>query len=125
MACAIIPSLTETGPFKIHPEINPSSTPHSRAPTIPSARQAQHNLAIELKGEGKTPPPDPFARFRQGGQMPQRPVTAGPMVEETYNMIRFVPDVGPYSNTDASYHLPAFYELWSRWGPEEDRAFWA
>jgi len=27
--------------------------------------------------------------------------------------------------TDASYHLPAFYELWARWGPEEDRAFWA
>jgi oligosaccharide reducing-end xylanase len=27
--------------------------------------------------------------------------------------------------TDASYHLPAFYELWARWGPVEDRAFWA
>ncbi|ESQ80716.1 glycosyl hydrolase family 8 [Asticcacaulis benevestitus] len=26
--------------------------------------------------------------------------------------------------TDASYHLPAFYELWGRWGPAEDRAFW-
>jgi oligosaccharide reducing-end xylanase len=27
--------------------------------------------------------------------------------------------------TDASYHLPAFYELWARWGPVEDRTFWA
>ena len=27
--------------------------------------------------------------------------------------------------TDPSYHLPAFYELWSRWGPAEDREFWA
>jgi oligosaccharide reducing-end xylanase len=27
--------------------------------------------------------------------------------------------------TDPSYHLPAFYELWARWGPVEDRAFWA
>jgi len=29
------------------------------------------------------------------------------------------------ATTDASYHLPAFYELWARWGPAEDRAFWA
>jgi oligosaccharide reducing-end xylanase len=27
--------------------------------------------------------------------------------------------------TDPSYHLPAFYELWARWGPVEDRQFWA
>ncbi len=49
------------------------------------------------------------------------------MTEEAHSMIRFVPE-GDGSNeglTDASYHLPAFYELWSRWGPEEDRAFWA
>ena len=39
-------------------------------------------------------------------------------------MIRFVPNVAG-GVTDASYHLPAFYELWSRWGPAEDRAFWA
>jgi oligosaccharide reducing-end xylanase len=39
-------------------------------------------------------------------------------------MIRFVPNV-PGGFTDASYHLPAFYELWARWGPVEDRAFWA
>ena len=119
------PVLTETGPFKIHPEDQPFQYAPITSPNTTEREQAQHNVAIELKGEGKTPPPDPFARLRQGGQIPQRPVTAGPMVDETYNMIRFVPDVGPYSNTDASYHLPAFYELWARWGPEEDRAFWA
>ena len=26
--------------------------------------------------------------------------------------------------TDPSYHLPAFYELWARWGAPEDRDFW-
>ena len=26
--------------------------------------------------------------------------------------------------TDPSYHLPAFYELWARWGPKRDRVFW-
>ena len=40
-------------------------------------------------------------------------------------MILFVPGVMPQPFTDPSYHLPAFYELWARWGPVEDRAFWA
>jgi len=39
-------------------------------------------------------------------------------------MVRFVPATW-IDGTDASYHLPAFYELWSRWGPVADRAFWA
>jgi oligosaccharide reducing-end xylanase len=46
------------------------------------------------------------------------------MLDEDHFMIRFVPEVA-IDNTDASYHLPAFYELWSRWGPAKDRAFWA
>jgi oligosaccharide reducing-end xylanase len=40
-------------------------------------------------------------------------------------MIRFVPVVNRSDFTDPSYHLPAFYELWARWGPPADRAFWA
>ena len=39
-------------------------------------------------------------------------------------MVRFSPDERN-TFTDPSYHLPAFYELWARWGPERDRAFWA
>ena len=46
------------------------------------------------------------------------------MVDESHFMIRFVANVAG-GNTDASYHLPAFYELWARWGPPEDRVFWA
>jgi oligosaccharide reducing-end xylanase len=45
----------------------------------------------------------------------------GNMVNEQQAMIRFVPNS---AFTDPSYHLPAFYELWARWGPEADRAFW-
>ena len=48
--------------------------------------------------------------------------TIGPMVDEDHNMIKFVPN-SPGGMTDASYHLPAFYELWARWGPVEDRVF--
>ncbi|HEX2396250.1 MAG TPA: glycosyl hydrolase family 8 [Bacteroidales bacterium] len=52
-------------------------------------------------------------------------VTIGPMVNEEHKMILFVPNAGQNNFTDPSYHLPAFYELWSRWGPEADREFWA
>jgi oligosaccharide reducing-end xylanase len=51
--------------------------------------------------------------------------TVGPMINPDPPMILFVPEVMPQPFTDPSYHLPAFYELWARWGPEEDRAFWA
>lgn len=55
--------------------------------------------------------------------------TVGPMVNEEKKMILFVPNGNPNSGgrsfSDPSYHLPNFYELWARWGPEADRAFWA
>lgn len=51
--------------------------------------------------------------------------SVGPMMNAEPPEILFVPDVMPHPFTDPSYHLPAFYELWSRWGPQEDRAFWA
>ena len=51
--------------------------------------------------------------------------TAGPMMNAEPPEILFVPDVMPDGFfTDPSYHLPAFYELWARWGPKEDSAFW-
>ncbi len=43
----------------------------------------------------------------------------------TYGMVRFTPDTASRDHTDPSYHLPAFYELWARWGPVEDRDFWS
>ncbi len=56
---------------------------------------------------------------------PREMHSVGPMVHDDPPMILFVPEVMPEPFTDPSYHLPAFYELWSRWGPEADRAFWA
>lgn len=53
------------------------------------------------------------------------PHAVGPMVHQDPPMILFVPEMMPDPFTDPSYHLPAFYELWARWGPVEDRAFWA
>jgi oligosaccharide reducing-end xylanase len=59
---------------------------------------------------------------RQRGGL--REHTVGKAVNDEHAMILFSPDERN-SFTDASYHLPAFYELWARWGPERDRAFWA
>ncbi len=49
----------------------------------------------------------------------------GPEVSLEHAMILFVPAIMPQPFTDPSYHLPAFYELWARWGPAADRAFWS
>jgi oligosaccharide reducing-end xylanase len=50
--------------------------------------------------------------------------SVGPMVNLDPPEILFVPEVMPQPFTDPSYHLPAFYELWARWGPKEDHDFW-
>ena len=61
-------------------------------------------------------------------QMPWRNtnivVTAGPLFDAEHEMVLFSPSSERNPFTDPSYHLPAFYELWSRWGPPEDSAFW-
>ncbi len=51
-------------------------------------------------------------------------VTAGPLFHAEHKMVVFSPSSERMQYTDASYHLPAFYELWSRWGPKEDSEFW-
>jgi oligosaccharide reducing-end xylanase len=52
------------------------------------------------------------------------PVTAGPLFNPEHKMVRFSPGNTNPDHTDPSYHLPAFYELWARWGPAADRPFW-
>lgn len=51
--------------------------------------------------------------------------TVGPEFNPEYKMVRFTPNLRRPDHTDPSYHLPAFYELWARWGPKPDRPFWA
>ncbi|HTN41936.1 MAG TPA: glycosyl hydrolase family 8, partial [Asticcacaulis sp.] len=105
------PVKTATPPFRIHPGDAPFVEPSTPWPS-PNNRTAE---AQALK-DGKPWPPHRPVRA-------PRPVTVGPMVDESHAMIRFVPETN-IPGTDASYHLPAFYELWGRWGPAEDRAFW-
>lgn len=53
-----------------------------------------------------------------------RIVKAGPLFDKQHKMVLFTPSSERDRYSDPSYHLPAFYELWARWGPKEDAAFW-
>lgn len=105
--------LTGIPPFRIHPNDPPFAEPDRPWPSPNNRREAAEAAAL-----GKSWP------RRSPHDRNPRPVTVGPMVDEASNMIRFVPETA-IPGTDASYHLPGFYELWARWGPTEDRAFWA
>lgn len=58
------------------------------------------------------------------GQVKGKTMSAGTIFSVQHAMVRFTPDLVHSEHTDASYHLPAFYEVWARVGPEKDRAFW-
>ncbi|MGQ8366094.1 glycosyl hydrolase family 8 [Glaciecola sp. 1036] len=51
-------------------------------------------------------------------------MTAINLFDKEHKMVRFTPDVVNSERTDASYHLPAFYQIWAKVGPEKDRDFW-
>jgi oligosaccharide reducing-end xylanase len=55
---------------------------------------------------------------------PGRIASEGAQFNPEHKMVRFTPDTRRPDHTDPSYHLPHFYELWGRWGPDADRAFW-
>ncbi|MEJ6950957.1 glycosyl hydrolase family 8 [Natronospora cellulosivora (SeqCode)] len=44
-----------------------------------------------------------------------------PMWDKEHKLIKFIPEC---DFSDPSYHLPHFYELFSRWGNKEDSQFW-
>lgn len=89
-------------------------------------RTMRHHPVIAATGPFRIHPNDaPFIPHRQDGTpLPARSTTVGPMVNEQHGMIVFVPSAGGSTFSDPSYHLPHFYELWSMWGPKEDREFW-
>ena len=105
--------LSGTGPFRIHPDDAPFTMP-DHPWSSPNIKERMRQAAAS----GAKPPV-----FRGPWNM-SRAEKIGPMVDEEHFMIRFVPNADN-GFTDPSYHLPAFYELWARWGPVEDRAFWA
>ena len=81
------PVLTGTGPFRIHPEDTPFEYDDSKfqSPNKTERLQAEKNVNIELKGEGKTPLAKPGRPAWAGAAHTE---TAGPMVDEAHTMIR-------------------------------------
>ncbi|MFN6971653.1 MAG: glycosyl hydrolase family 8 [Rheinheimera sp.] len=60
-----------------------------------------------------------------GKRQPIRKIQTGTnLFHPEHAMVRFTPDLPNADHTDASYHLPAFYEVWARMGPAADQAFW-
>jgi oligosaccharide reducing-end xylanase len=116
------PVLSGTAPFRIHPEDSPFVMPDHPwpSPNETARERAAAKAAAEAAAKGE-PVPKPPVFPRPRGPLTE---TIGPMVNDEHTMILFVPNV-EHQTTDPSYHLPAFYELWARWGPVEDRAFWA
>ena len=117
--------LTATGPFRIHPDDPPFLPPthpwHQPQQRRPSRKQSP----IDSRGRPAPPPAQP----RTERAYPSRPPS-----HHRRRHDRRTPHHDPLRPrrrrhhegvTDASYHLPAFYELWARWGPQEDRDFWA
>lgn len=105
-------TLTGTTPFRVHAGGPAAIEPDNGWPS-PNNRTEQAQAARE----GKPWP------ARKPNNAPRK-VAVGPMVDEASYMVRFVPEVD-LPGTDPSYHLPHFYELWARWGPQEERGFWA
>ncbi len=60
----------------------------------------------------------------RGNTNVSRTVSAGPLFDAEHKMVLFSPSTERERFTDPSYHLPAFYELWARWGPAADSNFW-
>ena len=68
---------------------------------------------------------DVLHRERVTGPTAFGPRTAEAQFDSERAMVCFAPTLQGRDFTDPSYHLPAFYELWERWGPRADRPFWA
>ena len=47
-----------------------------------------------------------------------------PLIDKETHLITFTPDKFGSRFTDPSYHIPAFYEVWSRWAYDGRTDFW-
>ena len=72
-----------------------------------------------------TPEPRPagmggFGAFSGGQQGPQKMY----LIDPETKLITFTPDGFGQRFTDPSYHIPAFYEVWAKWGDDGRSELW-
>ena len=85
--------------------------------------EAQHILnCIQPREYTPEPRPGGFGGFGggQGQQGPQKMFLINPETK----LITFTPDGFGQRYTDPSYHVPAFYEVWAKWGDDGRSDFW-
>ena len=79
---------------------------------------------IQPKEYTPEPPRQGFGSFGGfGGQQQQGPQKMYLIDPET-RLITFTPDGWGQRFTDPSYHIPAFYEVWAKWGDDGRADFW-
>ena len=88
--------------------------------------EAQHILNC-IQPKEYTPEARPggfgaFGGFGGGGQQtgPQKMY----LIDPETKLITFTPDGFGQRYTDPSYHIPAFYEVWAKWGDDGRSDFW-
>lgn len=90
-----------------------------------AARWGNGEGIYDYKAEGDRIITDVLHREPLTGMTNRGEMTAESLFDRDKKMVRFTPDVTHKDHTDASYHLPAFYEIWAHVGPEADRTFWS
>jgi oligosaccharide reducing-end xylanase len=78
---------------------------------------------IQPKEYTPEPPRQGFGGFGGFGQQQQGPQKMYLIDPET-RLITFTPDGWGQRFTDPSYHIPAFYEVWAKWGDDGRSEFW-
>jgi oligosaccharide reducing-end xylanase len=91
------------------------------SPRIPANPYELGTVIVTTPAPGSATPGAGRGQGGRGFGGGGRGTTVGKEVNDQAHMILFSPGSG---YTDPSYHLPAFYELWARWGLPEDRDFW-
>ena len=80
--------------------------------------EAQHILnCIQPREYTPTPRPGGFGGGQQG---PQKMF----LIDPETKLITFTPDGFGQRYTDPSYHIPAFYEVWAKWGDDGRSDMW-
>ncbi len=74
------------------------------------------NTGINYKGEAQRILNCSMSKNGEDGQMP--------LLHPDHQLITFTPDRFGSRNTDPSYHIPAFYEVWAKWADDGRAEYW-
>ena len=86
--------------------------------------EAQHILNSIQPREYTPEPRQGFGGFGGFGGPQQNGPQKMYLIDPESKLITFTPDGFGQRFTDPSYHIPAFYEVWARWGDDGRADFW-